>query len=335
MKRRFLLSFLALFPLLNYAQDIHFSQFNRSYLNLNPALCGSFNGDYRLNGNFRNQWSSISEPYQTISIAADAKALIKKVPQLNFGLLFYNDKAGVGDLQSSSFLFNLSYFKALNIDSSLTLKVGLQAGINNRSINYNAFSFDNQFQGGQYNGQLGSGENFSNNSLTNLALNTGLSLEYLMDTRREIELGVAFFNLNQAEQSFNEEAEPLDMRTTFFIEAEQYLSEKFDILPSILYSMQGDYREMLIGTNFRYYLSSSSYYKRNLYLGVWWRPEDAIIPAVGLDYNQWHFGFSYDINISSLQVASNQRGGPEVSITYIFSRYNPIIKKFKRCPKFL
>lgn len=317
------------------AQDIHFSQFNRSYLNLNPALAGSFVGDYRLNGNFRNQWSSISEPYQTFSFGADARGLIKKLPQLNFGLIVSNDQAGVGDLQSSMFLLNVAYIKALNLDSTLSIKAGIQTGINSRSINYDAFSFDNQFQGGRYDPQSGSGENFGNNSLTNLALNAGISFEYLMDTRREIEMGVAFFNLNQANQSFEGDAEPLDLRTTVFIESEQLLTEKLDILPALLFSNQGDYQELVLGTNFRYYFSKSSYYKRNLYLGMWWRPDDAIIPSAGLDYNQWHFGFSYDINISSLDVATNQRGGMEFSVTYIFNQYKPIIRKFKRCPKFL
>ena len=32
------------------SQDIHFSQFNLAPLNLNPAMTGSFNGDYRIAG---------------------------------------------------------------------------------------------------------------------------------------------------------------------------------------------------------------------------------------------------------------------------------------------
>lgn len=334
MRLRLLLSFM-LTPLLGIAQDIHFSQFNRSYLNLNPALCGSFKGDYRLNGNFRNQWSSISEPYQTFSFAADARGLIQPLPSLNVGLVVSNDQAGVGDLQSSLFLLNLSYIHALTSDSSLSIKGGFQFGLNNRSINYDAFSFDNQFRSGQFDSQFANGENFSNNSMTNLAFNAGVSIEYLIEERRELEVGISFFNLNQANQSFQGESEPLDLRTTIFIESEQYLSKDLDILPALLYSSQGEFSELTLGTNFRYYFSKSSYYKRNLYLGIWWRKDDAIIPSAGLDYNQWHFGVSYDLNISSLEVASNQRGGLELAVTYLFSQYKPINRKYKQCPKFL
>ncbi|HNM24595.1 MAG TPA: type IX secretion system membrane protein PorP/SprF, partial [Saprospiraceae bacterium] len=41
------------------AQDIHFSQFYMSPLNLNPAMTGVMNCNHRIVANYRNQWSSI------------------------------------------------------------------------------------------------------------------------------------------------------------------------------------------------------------------------------------------------------------------------------------
>ena len=52
-------------------QDIHFSQFNLAPLNLNPAMTGSFNGDYRFVGNLRNQWSSVTVPYKTFAFSVE------------------------------------------------------------------------------------------------------------------------------------------------------------------------------------------------------------------------------------------------------------------------
>ena len=40
------------------SQDIHFSQFYMSPLNLNPAMTGVMNGNIRLTGNYWNQWAS-------------------------------------------------------------------------------------------------------------------------------------------------------------------------------------------------------------------------------------------------------------------------------------
>jgi hypothetical protein len=53
------------------AQDIHWSQFQSSPLNLNPALSGFFDGDYRFVLNHRNQWKSVTTPYNTFSGSID------------------------------------------------------------------------------------------------------------------------------------------------------------------------------------------------------------------------------------------------------------------------
>ena len=59
---------LACCGLTGMAQDIHFSQFYFSPLNLNPAATGIFDGDYRIAGNHRQQWRSVTTPYTTFGI---------------------------------------------------------------------------------------------------------------------------------------------------------------------------------------------------------------------------------------------------------------------------
>ena len=44
------------------AQDIHLSQFYASDHLLNPAKMGDFEGDFRITGNYRNQWKQINPP---------------------------------------------------------------------------------------------------------------------------------------------------------------------------------------------------------------------------------------------------------------------------------
>ena len=60
------------------AQDIHFSLWDMSPLNLNPAMTGQFDGDYRFNGNHRNQWSSVTVPFTTYSLSGDASSVLFK-----------------------------------------------------------------------------------------------------------------------------------------------------------------------------------------------------------------------------------------------------------------
>ncbi len=56
-----------------FSQDIHFSQFFETPLLRNPALAGIFGGDLRIQGVYRNQWNSVTVPYQTGSLNAEYK----------------------------------------------------------------------------------------------------------------------------------------------------------------------------------------------------------------------------------------------------------------------
>ncbi|MFM9911534.1 MAG: type IX secretion system membrane protein PorP/SprF, partial [Chitinophagaceae bacterium] len=57
------------------AQDPNFSQFFVSPLTLNPALTGKFNGDFRIAGNYRDQWPSISKAFITSTVSLDGPIL--------------------------------------------------------------------------------------------------------------------------------------------------------------------------------------------------------------------------------------------------------------------
>ncbi|MBL0100734.1 MAG: type IX secretion system membrane protein PorP/SprF [Saprospiraceae bacterium] len=59
------------------AQDIHFTQFYMSPLNLNPALTGVMNCKTRMVANYRNQWAAVlaANAYNTYSVSYDQKYL--------------------------------------------------------------------------------------------------------------------------------------------------------------------------------------------------------------------------------------------------------------------
>lgn len=334
MRKIFLLTTLLIFSALSKGQDIHFSQFNWSYLNLNPALIGSFEGDYRYNANFKNQWAAISEPYQTFSFAADANSQLKSYKGINLGALISTDEAGAGGLRTSSFSIGASHGFAINPDSSWALHIGAQLGMVYRSINFEAFSFDQQYSGTQFDPNRNTGENFDRNSYTNFTANFGFAMQHRISERKSLSFGAAAFNLNAANQSFLDEKIPLDRRYSFHAEGDLRIGLKVDALPSILASFQGKYSEILIGSNFRYRLLSAAFQK-NLYGGFWYRNQDALILSVGMDYYQWKVGMSYDINLSDLDEASDKKGGLEIAVVYIIQNFKPLNKRYKRCPRFL
>src|SRR3989339_584261 len=109
----FLITALLLFSLQSslYAQDIHFSQFNASPLNLNPALTGGFDGDLRLIGNHKRQWLAFTNAYRTFSVSADARLNQLQLYRSNIsvGLLFNNDVAGDANFSTNQIKLAASY----------------------------------------------------------------------------------------------------------------------------------------------------------------------------------------------------------------------------------
>ena len=60
------------------AQDPNFSQFFSSPLNINPALTGNINADWRAIANFRDQWIGPASPYVTGTLSYDKKLFSEK-----------------------------------------------------------------------------------------------------------------------------------------------------------------------------------------------------------------------------------------------------------------
>ena len=99
------------------------------------------------------------------------------------------------------------------------------------------------------------------------------------------------------------------------------------------HSMQAKAHNTMVGGAFALNLNQDENIPTSVYFGSWFRFGDAIIPYIGLEFGEWHFGASYDVNTSSLKPASNSRGGVEVSLIYIKRPVDPNAKKLN-CPKF-
>jgi hypothetical protein len=69
--------------------------------------------------------------------------------------------------------------------------------------------------------------------------------------------------------------------------------------------------------------------------GILYRWDDAIIPVVQLELSKLIIGTSYDINISKLVVASQYRGGFELTIAYKdFLNTRKSERRQVMCPRF-
>ena len=71
-----LLSFLSISNL--HAQDIHYTQFTLQGMQQSPAFAGNFDGNHRFATLYRNQWATVSVPYNTLGFSYDVNILESK-----------------------------------------------------------------------------------------------------------------------------------------------------------------------------------------------------------------------------------------------------------------
>jgi type IX secretion system PorP/SprF family membrane protein len=334
-------NWLVLFCLLGFwpsvqAQDIHFSQFNNSPANLNPALTGVFEGDLRFIANYRNQWNTVPVNYRTIAAAMDAKLAHKLLGDgnyLGYGLLFNNDVAGEADLGMSKLAGNLAYLRQMT--DALFVSVGLQVSLGQRSVSPQQLTYQEQWNGDIFDLSLPNNEAFSNTSKGIASFATGLNLHFKMeDSRSRMDVGGSLFHINQPNTSFfGESSVELPRKfTTHFLSTFE-LQPKLDLRANVQFSKQLAYKEAVVGTALRYLISTEEGKELNAQLGLSYRLGDAWIPTAELQYHNWTAGFSYDQNFSPFKVATNQRGGPEFFLQYILKKVAPP-KEFKACPVF-
>ena len=343
-KKRINITIFILFQCLySIGQDIHFSQFLASPLNLNPSLSGVFDGDYRFVANHRNQWQSITTPYKTFSASFDSKITRFNIPKsyIGLGILLNTDKAGDSEFGTTQIGLSISYHKIISSDSSLIISGGINLYYNQYSINYNNLTFNSQYDGNQYNSNLSHNEVFPNSQISYFDVAGGFNIFYLIPAENTLgdkiplNTGISFFHINKPEQSFYDvEAIELNRKIIFYVNSKFKIQEELSFLPSFIYMRQGKLKEFDLGGLFKYNIDNIAFHA--FYIGGWFRMKDAGIIKIGLDYQNINLGISYDINTSKLSTASNGLGGMELSLKYIFNKTRPFaLPYYKQCPTFM
>jgi type IX secretion system PorP/SprF family membrane protein len=319
------------------AQDIHFSQFNFSPLNQNPANTNLFDGDYRFVGNYKNQWPTVPVKYNTISLSAEMNFItLKNNDRVGGGFLFYYDVEGDSKFTTLNTDLSFSYIKALGKNAHHFLSYGLQLGLVNRSFDYSQLNFDNQWNGDVFNPSLPINEAFGQTHVTVFDLGTGLAYRYVKDDRTNFTIGFGAMHLTHPKESFyNDNTSLLNPRFTLHTRAQIKVSKKIDIVPEVMYQRQQTKQEVDLGGHIKYHLDVKTAHTVALNIGAYGRIVNAGWLMAGVDYDNWQVNMSYDIDFSNLTPASRYNGGIELSVIYILARTKKINKPGAVCPTFL
>ncbi|HEX8516402.1 MAG TPA: PorP/SprF family type IX secretion system membrane protein [Bacteroidia bacterium] len=314
----------------SYAQDIHLSQFYHSDHLLSPAKVGDFEGDYRVTGNYRNQWREISDPISTYIISFD-KAFHYYSHEIDGGIMVARDEfTGFNQVTTKVILTGGYGYKY----KGHTFRVGIQPGLTFRKTDLSKQTFPVQwdYADGTFNQDLSNQESNISASQYFFDLNLGVQWNKRFG-KLEPKVGFALNHVNRPKDTyFNTVTERLRTRKVVHAEVDYHLSPKFILQPKLLWMWTTNANDMVLGTNVRYKLPNKTI--TSIFAGIYYRHGikrtlDAAIPVVGCRFKQIDLGFSYDVNVSSLSDNVKRRTTFEFSLIYTAPSLKP---KFTALP---
>ena len=312
------------------AQDIHFTQFYMSPLNLNPALTGVMNCKTRLVANYRNQWAAVlaANAYNTYSVSYDQKIPVGREDYFGIGGSLWGDVAGESRFGTTQGRVSLSYSKKMAgyRKKASYLVIGADAALTSRSISNADLRWPSQITTGGFDRTLPNNEpNFVDTDFLYADIASGLLWFSVIDDNTNWYVGAALHHLNRPNVSFLGDEVNLYSRYTLHAGLQFEIARKISMLPFGVYMAQGPHRSLNAGTNFRFAMGPSRTVNQSFEVGAWYRVgnkvegglhSDAVILSSRFNYEQFGIGFSYDINVSGLRQASPANGAFEFSLIY-------------------
>lgn len=327
-----LIFLVSILPNISVAQDIHFSQYFNSPMSLGPGSIGAFDGDHRVHGIFRQQWRSVTIPYRTFGIGGDGRPF-DRIKRLALGAWLFNDRAGDSRLQRSHFSIGASWTSAIGTKKPGSLTIGTRFGITSLSLDPNALTFDEQYNGLYYDPSIATSEDFTRDAMTYPDLDAGIVYRYRPEHRKSIEVGFGLFNITRPSIGFlYSDPVPLDLRSSAHLLVQFPIASRFDLLPKMQYMEQGTFNEFDLGMDLRHILLDRYGLLRAVQLGLHYRASDAGFIHAGVEYDDWTMGISYDLNFSDLVPASRNRGAIELTLIRIFKQRSSVPVRFPACP---
>jgi len=300
----------------SYAQDHAYSNFIQSPIYLNPALSGTSTGCDRMVLNYRNQYPAIKDAYAYYGVSYD-----RYVPEMNGGLAAMMQRSVEGEGFYTKNAFSVAYsFQGIRTNN-LSISLGIQAGITNRSINYDKLIFFDQLDSklGYLPGMPTAADNPVNNNKFYGDFATGFALVYKYSV-----LGASISHLSEPDESL--------------ISTESILPRKYNVhgsfnipiasrknfgdpavIPAFTVVSQGKSSFATAGIQYRaYFFNFGAWYRAaNIYQGG----NSAIVSCTFDNYftndvkPSFSIGFAYDYTLS--KIAQRNTGGAfEISLIY-------------------
>ena len=145
-------------------------------------------------------------------------------------------------------------------------------------------------------------------------------------------LGFSAWHINEPEETFFNNTNTVGVKYTLTAGGFFATSGIASFQPQIYISTQKNSLEMVAGTNVSIPVNEEENMYTSIFVGGWYRYNDAIWMVGGAQINHLTVSASYDLNISKLRTASSAMGGFEIALAYVFNNRDK--KDPLKCPAY-
>ena len=319
MKKKYFYIFFILFSIYQktgYTQTPYNSQGFMSTQYFNPAAVG-FGINNRFQSFFRTQYAGVGDPFYTAGAAVDFGFFkIDESPNNSFGygIQVVSEKVLNGILQTNSISNSLAYRIFFNKKQTSYFALGIGYSILTRTLDASLLSFGDQY----YSGRL-----FNPSSLeaiskypTKYTTNAGFMYGYQSE-KSFFQIGASEFLVNRTINTIINNEPNQNYQLSALINAEYQLEDEKTILFHADYQNRLEKEYFYAGAAVGVPLNKEM---NRAYFGCFYRNKDAIIPYVGLMYNKYKIGLTYDIYSNSLTSSNLRPQTIEFSLTTSLGR---------------
>ncbi len=303
------------------AQEIILSQPFAAAQFLSPASVGNGVFDQRIQSNFRSQSIAGLNFAKTLVIGWDRKYNRSADDQSNYlgiGGQIISEQLMDGLLNTNFITVNTAYHLFLDGDEYSNLAIGMGVTYAQTNLDRSKLRFGDMYD---FSGNL-SGSSSAEIFLSNpgrLSANTGLLYtRHSNDTYLQLSANGFFYAKPDVTSSPYNEAP--GMRAALFVNLEKYFNEDYTYLIHGAFSNRNKENTYVVGGSVSFPIRFEYDHDRRLYLGCFYRHQDAITPSVNIMMDNYIFGVSYDIYNNGLSAAGIRSNSFELTFSKSFGK---------------
>jgi type IX secretion system PorP/SprF family membrane protein len=217
----------------------------------------------------------------------------------------------------------------VKLGSKSAMSVGLAGGTASHNGSYDKLTYASQFNGNMIDPTVNSNET-PYRQFTSVDVAAGIAYEFTTykkdqdhDDMTSFKIALGAYHLNRPAQEYGlGSSYRLPVRYSAALTSVLDLEDtRFTLMPAIVYQVQGPYDQAIAGSFIKFRMSTGTKVtgvktQNAIGFGLFYRRNDAIIPKLSMDFGDYSFAMSYDVNVSGYRTASNGLGGFEIALRY-------------------